>query len=46
MTITGVIAQTEEAFNEYLQELTTVFDIEQIQADSANSILRFRRLIQ
>ncbi len=36
MIMTGVFAQTEEAFEEYLQGLTAEFDIEQIQADSAN----------
>ena len=34
--ITGVFAQTEEVFEEYLQQLVIEFDIEQIQADSAN----------
>jgi len=36
MVVTGIIAQTEETFDEYLQKLITEFKIEQIQADSAN----------
>jgi len=34
--IMSTIAQTNEVFEAYLQELTLEFDIEQIQADSAN----------
>jgi len=34
--ISGLIAQTEETFEAYLENLATEFDIEQIQADSAN----------
>ena len=34
--ITGLSAQTEDNYETYLEDLTAEFDIEQIQADSAN----------
>ena len=34
--ITGLFAQTDETFEAFLEDLAAEFDIEQIQADSAN----------
>ena len=36
MMITGLFAQTDETFEAFLEDLAAEFDIEQIQADSAN----------